>query len=105
MREGVVDTRGDTHVDAHSQGTRNHGAGDTEALTGSSAHRSSRTSSRLQEQDRISKHPQAGVGTEIQGPRPLVSPVPWAGLRRDVGAGPPIPVGHLSWTGCLLTTY
>lgn len=52
--------RGDAHMDTHAQGTQRHCAGDTETLTGSSAHRFSRTSLHLQEQDQISKRPGAG---------------------------------------------
>lgn len=59
---GVWTTRGEACVLAHSQGTRSPWAGDTRTLTGSSAHRSSQTSSPLQEQTRISERPPAPGG-------------------------------------------
>lgn len=53
MSEGMRVGGGDTLT----RGVQSHWAGDTETLTGSSAHRFSQTSLHLQEQDQISKHP------------------------------------------------
>lgn len=84
MSEGMRVGGGDTLT----RGVQSRWAGDTETLTGSSAHRFSQTSLHLQEQDQISKHPRVRWKVRSEPPSSCL-PLP-CGLSPDAGAEPPI---------------